>query len=112
MESIGSALGHHGDDAVRSTAKFRPDRVSFDAELLYRVLRGDIGNRINIAVIDGAAVDKFCAGVGDAAGDLIIPGREAVAVHARDSVAGLGSTLGNNTRRKGEKIENISPIQG
>ena len=111
MKSIGSALGHHGDDAVGRAAKFRSDRASFDAELLDGVLRGDIGNRVDIAVIDGSAVDEFCTGVGDAAGNLIIPGREAVAVHSRYGVAGLGSALGNNSRRKREKIEHIPAIQ-
>src|SRR5271170_15530 len=108
VESIGSALGHHGDHAVRGAAEFRSNRVSFDAELLYRVLRRYIRNRVDVAVVDGAAIDELRPGVRDASRNLIVSSRKSVAVHSRYRIAGLCSTLGHNPWRNGEEVENIS----
>src|SRR6202035_3462987 len=104
-------LSHHGDDAIGCTAKLGSDGVGFNAEFLDGILHGYICDRVDIAVVDGSAVDELSAGVWDTSGNLIVPGRESVAVHPRYCVAGLGSTLGHDTWRKRQKIEHIAAIQ-
>src|SRR5271168_4291309 len=109
MELIRAALGHHGHDAVGGAAEFRSDVVALDAELLDRVLRRDITNRVDIAIVDWSAIDKGSAGIGNSSGNCIFG--KTIALHAGYGICCLGSALGYDAGRKLKQVEYIAAIQ-
>src|SRR3984957_11343199 len=109
MEQIRAALGHHGHDTVGGAAELWSDVVALDAELLDGVLRRDITNRVDIAVVDWSSIDEGRAVIGNSTRNCIF--RKSIALHAGYRVCCLGSALGYDAGGQLKQVEDIAAIQ-